>query len=70
MKVKNAFQWHRGYSAIPGPVEVPAGAPVEFNKKNNQHYVKPGFFRNQGMLIEAHDATYHGCPVASDNVEP
>jgi hypothetical protein len=70
MKVKNAFQWYRSYSASPEPVEIPAGAPVEYNKKNKQHYVKPSFFKEQGQLVEADDATYYGCRVARDNIEP
>jgi hypothetical protein len=47
---------------------VPAGAPVDLDTKDNQHYVSAGFFRSQGMLIEAHDATFYGCRVSPDNV--
>jgi hypothetical protein len=68
MKVKNAFQWQRSFSAA-GPIEIPAGAPVEWSAKNQQHYVKPSFFSKQGQIIAAHDATHYGCRVAKDNVD-
>jgi len=64
MKVKTAFKWVRSFS--PGPaVEVPAGAPVEWNSKNRQHYVVPSFF--PGVL--RNDADFYGCRVQADNVE-
>jgi hypothetical protein len=66
MRVKNAFQWHRNYSASPQPIEIPAGAPVH-KWEGGRYYVDVSFFK--GMPIEAHDAEYYGCPVAADNVE-
>jgi hypothetical protein len=65
LKVKNAFEWHRPYSAIPGPITIPAGAPVEWNEKNKWFYVKPSFFNG----IVRHDAIYYGCRVDNNNVE-
>jgi hypothetical protein len=43
---------------------IPAGAPVEYSDNNKCYYVRPSNFT--GIL--KHDATYHGCRVASDNV--
>jgi hypothetical protein len=68
MKTLRPIEWYRAHSCIPGPVMVPAGAPVDLDTKDNQHYVSAGFFRSRGMLIEAHDATFYGCRVSPDNV--
>jgi hypothetical protein len=65
MKVKKAFVWYRGFSSI-ATVDVPAGAPVEWNEKNKCHYVIPSFFPG---VITQHDAIHYGCRVAPDNVE-
>ena len=64
MKVKTAFRWIRVFSAGPA-VEVPAGAPVEWDPKNKQHFVVPSFF--SGILRS--DADIYGCRVNVDNVE-
>jgi len=69
MKTKHAFIWPRGCSALPrehAQVEVPAGAPVQYNKANQAYYVLPGFFKD---AIVRHDATYYGCEVKPNNVE-
>jgi hypothetical protein len=67
MKVKNDFKWVRVFSADPLPVNIPAGAPVEYHKANNCFYVCPSFFKDDVIL--KHDAAYYGCRVPSDNVE-
>ena len=67
MKVKNAFKWGRSYSAIPGPIDIPAGAPVEWNEKNKCFYVIPSYFDGNGIL--KHDAVHYWCRVEPDNVE-
>lgn len=63
-RVKQAFQWRRSFSAMPQPVEIPAGAPVELSQ--GAYWVQPVHF---GDEILRHDAAYHGCPVTPDNVE-
>jgi hypothetical protein len=67
MKVQYAFKWIRNFSADPDPIEIPAGAPVEYSFKNKQHYIKPEFFKANSILY--HDATHYGCRVDEDNVE-
>jgi len=64
MKTKNAFSWNRGFSAIPGAITIPTGAPVE--KRDGDYFIVPSFFRG---AIERHDATYYGCRVKPENVE-
>jgi hypothetical protein len=64
MKVKRAFKWVRVFSTDPEPVDIPAGAPVEYR---GIFYVKPEFFADNAIL--KHDATFYGCRVDSDNVE-
>jgi len=64
MKVKTAFKWVRVFSAGPA-ITVPAGAPVEWNPKNKQHYVVPSFFPEPLR----NDADLYGCRVQADNVE-
>jgi hypothetical protein len=66
MKVKTTFQWTRTCSAIPGPINVPAGAPVEV--RDGVYWVKPDHFFSD--LIVYHDAVHYGCRVQPDNVEP
>ena len=65
MKIKNAFQWHRQQSAIPGPIEIPAGAPVEYTA--GVYWVEPSFFPKDS--IQQHDALHYGCRVDPDNVD-
>jgi hypothetical protein len=67
MKVKYAFKWIRNFSADSDPIEIPAGAPVEYSFKNKQHYVRPEFFSKSPILH--HDATHYGCRVDEDNIE-
>ena len=64
MVTKYAIVWERKFSAT-GRVIVPAGAPVEFSEKNNQHYVQPSFFDDK---VLRHDAVHYGCRVDPDNV--
>lgn len=64
MTVKNAFQWIRNFSAG-GPIDIPAGAPVEWHAENKAYYVQPAFFSG---AIERHDAVHYGCRVEPDNV--
>ena len=64
MKTKAAFTWPRGFSST-GPLEVPAGAPVEWHEANKCFYVKPSFF--EGAILQ-HDAEHYGCRVDADNV--
>jgi len=65
VKTKSAFKWIRTCSADPLPVEIPAGAPVEYSKKT--YWVVPSFFKDNAIL--RHDAKYYGCRVEPDNVE-
>lgn len=70
MKTKEAFTWPRGCSCLPpehAKVEIPAGAPVHYNKMNNAYYVDPAFFKDDSIV--QHDATYYGCEVAANNVD-
>lgn len=69
MKTKEAFTWPRGCSCFPpelAKVEVPAGAPVHYNKQNDEYYVDASFFKDDSIV--QHDATYHGCNVRKDNI--
>jgi hypothetical protein len=66
MKTKHTLTWERIFSAA-GPVEVPAGAPVEWNEKNKTYYVQPAFFQSNSIMV--HDATHYGCRVALNNVD-
>jgi hypothetical protein len=69
LKVKEPFIWPRGCSCLPresAQVLIPAGAPVGWNKKNQQHYVKPSFFKDDAIV--RHDAVYYGCRVNPNNV--
>jgi hypothetical protein len=64
MKTKKAFEWARGYSAIPGTITIPAGAPVE--KRNGDYFITPARFPEGSIL--RHDATYYGCRVQPENI--
>jgi len=64
LKTKESFTWERAYSSL-GSVEVDAGAPVEWNEKNQCYYVKPEHFGNG---IVQHDAVHYGCRVDRFNV--
>ena len=64
-KTKREFEWNRSYSAIPGAILIPAGAPVV--QTYGIYYVSSGFFLPDKIL--QHDATYYGCHVNKDNVE-
>ena len=65
MRVKEAFVWHRSFSAD-DKMDIPAGAPVEWSEKNRCYYVVPSFFQGE---ITRHDATHYGCRVEENNVE-
>jgi hypothetical protein len=65
MKTKESFSWARTFSST-GSIEVPAGAPVEYNAINKAYYVKPTYFSN---LIHQHDAIHYGCRVDPANIE-
>ena len=65
LKVKNSFQWERSYSAIPYPVEIPEGAPVQ-EDATGTYWLDPSYF--QGKPIEQTDATYYGCRIDPANV--
>ncbi len=66
MKVKKAFQWRRRFSAIPGPIDIPAGAPV--HKSKGLFWLVPSFFDAKSQSVEHSDAEHYGCEVAPDNV--
>jgi len=66
MKVKRAFLWHRTCSCIPGPINIAAGAPVEFRAINDgEYWVDPSYFTDS---IIKHDSVHYGCRVAPNNV--
>jgi len=71
---KAAFKWVRTFScAGSGTVEIPAGAPVEWNSNNQCYYVSPVFFNPVGkghtaQNILEHDAIHYGCHVSPDNI--
>jgi len=64
LRVKATFNWVRLFSALPEPIQIPAGAPVE--EKGRQYWVRPSHFKGDETLH--HDAVYYGCPVDPDNV--
>jgi len=69
LKTKEAFIWPRSCSCFPpklAQVEVPAGAPVHYNKNKDAYYVDVSFFKDDSMVMR--DATYYGCNVHKDNV--
>ena len=69
MKVKNAFQWNRSCSCIPGGIEIPAGTPIEYQNIHGGgggYWVDPSFFQDDSVK---HDAVYYGCRVAPENVD-
>ncbi len=69
MKTKEAFTWARSCSCLPpehAKVEIPAGAPVHYNKQNDAYYVDASFFKEDSIV--RHDATYYGCNVKPENV--
>jgi len=69
MKTKEAFTWVRSCSCLPpehAKVEIPAGAPVHYNEKNDAYYVDASFFKDDSIV--QHDATYYGCNVEKTNV--
>lgn len=71
LRTKRVITWNRSYSAIPGPIVIPAGAPViqgpAADGTPDLYWVKPAFFKDDALV--RHDATTHGCRVDPDNVE-
>jgi len=65
MKTIRPITWTRTFSAG-GPIEIPAGAPVEWHPKNKCYYIAPRYFSGS---IEHHDAVHYGCRVEPDNVD-
>ena len=65
MKTIRPITWVRNFSAG-GPIEIPAGAPVEWHDKNKCYFIDPNYFESP---IERHDAVHYGCRVESDNVD-
>jgi len=70
MKTKVDFLWYRSYSVVPGGIAIPAGSPVEYHRRDayrdNTFWINPSLFKDDSIL--KHDAIYHGCRVAPDNV--
>jgi len=72
LRTKRAIQWHRSYSALPGAIEIPAGAPVikgpAADGSSDHYWLDPSFFAKEAC-IERSDAAIHGCEIDADNVE-
>ena len=70
-RTKRAIQWYRSYSVIPGPIDIPSGAPVvkapAADGTPGLFWIDDKFFKDDCIL--RHDAATHGCRVYPENVE-